>query len=109
MNLRSYIVIAGLVLSGCDGRSQRVSAIEEVERACDLPANSLPRSGAEKPAIDAKTVTTGDGKSESRRYIYLGSGFGSRVIEKRQCILRFQSKHGYRFSLFGRQPTTLPD
>ena len=102
-----YFTLFALALCGCDGQSDRLAAIKEVEVACNLPVNSLPRAAAEAPASVGEVAFADKSETEIRKFIYLGSGFTGAVIEKRDCILNYHSQNGYWFTIYGVSPTSI--
>ncbi|WP_374395637.1 hypothetical protein [Sphingopyxis sp.] len=110
MKSRICFAFVAFAIAGCDTRSAREDAIAEVETACNLRSGELSRSAAEKPAREGQFATAGSSEVEIRKVITLGMVWAdSRIGKQSDCIINYQSKDGYWFSLPFVSPTVLPD
>ena len=84
-----------------DTRTNRLAALDEVEKACGLPAGLLDRKIAEVPARTARwcTPTRSRARCDAVRLIDLGVVFHAPLLCKRGCVGDFTSSGGYRFGL----------
>jgi hypothetical protein len=93
----------GIALSLCAGcssdKKERVAAIAEVEAHCGLPENTLDRNFSEKRFAKTKEMSEEE-KKNIDKIIDLGSFItDDRIGKKRDCIMSFTSKWGYRFNI----------
>lgn len=84
-----------------DTRTYRLAALEEVEKACGLPAGILDRKIAEVPARTARrcTPTRSRARCDAVRLIDLGTTMHAPLLCRRNCVAAFQLSAGYQFTL----------
>lgn len=92
----SSVALLALAACGSD-RDARLRAIAEVEAHCGLPPNTLDRTFVDE-RFNVNSEMSEVSKERAESTISLGSTVVDRsIVKKRDCILEYRSKDGFRF------------